>query len=94
VVEAKDLRGNALFVGMNEAAVVCAEGVSANSVYYWDGPRGGDYEAVVYSLATGASVRWPAATTGGVSSPVWYFLPAGETQREEPEATEVEATSG
>jgi len=93
VVEAKDLRGNALFVGMNDAAVVRGEGVSGNSVYYWDGPRGGDYEAVVYSLATGASVRWPAATTGGVWSPVWYFLPAGETQREEPEATEVEATS-
>lgn len=96
VVEAKDLRGNALFVGMNEAAVVRAEGVSGNSVYYWDGPRGGgDYEAVVYSLATGASVRWPAATTGGVSSPVWFFLPAGDdTQRVEAEATELEDTSG
>jgi len=66
VVEAKDLRGNALFVGMNEAAVVRAEGVSANSVYYWDGPRGGDYEAVVYSLATeppsGGQRRRPEAS--------------------------------
>src|SRR6185437_5957381 len=72
VAGAKDLRGNAVFVGMNAAAVVRGEGVSANSVYYWDGPRGGgDYGAVVYNVATGASVRWPAAPTGGgVSSPV------------------------
>ncbi|CAN6235347.1 unnamed protein product [Urochloa humidicola] len=82
VAEGKDLRGNAVFVGKNDAAVVRGEGVSRNSVYYWDGPRGGgddgdgDYEAVVYSVATGASVRWPAASTGGVASPVWYFLPA------------------
>ena len=93
MVEAKDLRGNALFVGLNDAAVVRGEGVSTNSVYYWDGLRGGDYEAVVYSMATGASVRWPAVSTGGVSSPVWYFLPAGDTHRVEAEATEVEDTS-
>ncbi|PUZ47618.1 hypothetical protein GQ55_7G180800 [Panicum hallii var. hallii] len=97
VAEAKDLRGNAVFVGMNDAAVVRGEGVSANSVYYWDGPRGGgDYEAVVYNVATGASVRWPAAPTGGVSSPVWYFLPAGDdaSPRVEAETTGVETTSG
>ncbi|CAD6251455.1 unnamed protein product [Miscanthus lutarioriparius] len=93
VVEAKDLRGNALFVGLNDAAVVRGEGVSANSVYYWDGLRGGDCEAVVYSMATGASVRWPAVSTGAVSSPAWYFLPAGDTHRVEAEATEVEDTS-
>ena len=81
VAEAKDLRGNAVFVvGMNDAAVVRGEGVSANSVYYWDGPRGGgDYEAVAYN----------------VSSPVWYFLPAGgASPRVEAETTGVEATSG
>ncbi|XP_072149596.1 uncharacterized protein [Setaria viridis] len=84
VADAKDLRGNAVFVGMNDAAVVRGEGVSANSVYHWDGPRGGDgdYEAVVYNVATRASVRWPAVSTGGVSCPVWYFLPAaGVSQR-------------
>ncbi|XP_039771993.1 uncharacterized protein LOC120640196 [Panicum virgatum] len=97
VAGAKDLRGNAVFVGMNAAAVVRGEGVSANSVYYWDGPRGGgDYGAMVYNVATGASVRWPAAPTGGgVSSPVWYFLPAGDgSPRVEEETTGVEATSG
>ncbi|CAL5068438.1 unnamed protein product [Urochloa decumbens] len=100
VAEGKDLRGNAVFVGKNDAAVVRGEGVSRNSVYYWDGPRvgDGDYEAVVYSVATGASVRWPAAaSTGGVSSPVWYFLPAagvvGSARHVEEETTGVAATS-
>nr|TKW23336.1 hypothetical protein SEVIR_4G285505v2 [Setaria viridis] len=84
VADAKDLRGNAVFINMNDAAVVRGEGVSANSIYYWDSPRGGDgdYEAVVYNVATRASVRWPAVSTGGVSCPVWYFLPAaGVSQR-------------
>jgi hypothetical protein len=98
VAGAKDLRGNAVFVGMNDAAVVRGEGVSANSVYYWDGPRGGDgvYEAVVYNVATGASVRWPSASTGGVSSPVWCFLPppAGGIQRVGAETAGVQATPG
>jgi hypothetical protein len=94
VVGAKDLRDDALFMGLNDAAVVRDEGVSANSVYYWDGLRRGDYEAVVYSMVTGASVRWPAVSTGGVSSPAWYFLPPGDTQRVEAEAPEVEDTSG
>ncbi|CAN6239833.1 unnamed protein product [Urochloa humidicola] len=98
VAEGKDLRGNAVFVGMNDAAVVRGEGVSRDSVYYWDGPRGGDgdYEAVVYNVATGASVRWPAAATGGVSSPVWYFLPAAgvDRARVEEATTGVAATSG
>ncbi|XP_062185994.1 uncharacterized protein LOC133889514 [Phragmites australis] len=92
VAEEKDLSGNAVFVGMNDAAVVRGEGVSANSVYYFDGPRGRDYEAVVYNMATGTSVRWPAATAG-MSSPAWYFLPAGESRRVEAVAIDVEATS-
>ncbi|OEL30852.1 Telomere-binding protein 1 [Dichanthelium oligosanthes] len=98
VADGKDLRGNAVFVGMNDAAVVRGKGVSANSVYYWNGPRGegGDYEPVVYNMETGASVRWPAVSTGGASSPVWYFLPAtgGVSPRVEAETTGVEATSG
>ncbi|KAJ1271509.1 hypothetical protein BS78_06G132900 [Paspalum vaginatum] len=95
VAEGKDLRGNAVFIGMNDAAAVPAgvEGLSDNSVYYWDGPRGGDYEAVIYNMTTGSSVRWPAASTGGVSSPVWYFLPAVESRRVEAETTDVETTS-
>ncbi|KAF8715072.1 hypothetical protein HU200_027620 [Digitaria exilis] len=97
VAEGKDLGGNAVFVGMNDAAVVRGEGVRANSVYYWDRPRGGgggDYEAVVYDVETGASVRWPVAFTGGVSSPAWYFLPPADVRpRVEGRATDVEATS-
>ncbi|KAL6650897.1 hypothetical protein ACP70R_009822 [Stipagrostis hirtigluma subsp. patula] len=76
---AKDLDGGAVLVGMNDAAVVRGEGVRADSVYYWDGPRdgAGGHEAVVFDVATRASVRWPAAAAGGASSPVWYLLPPG-----------------
>ncbi|CAL4930780.1 unnamed protein product [Urochloa decumbens] len=87
VAEGKELGGNAVFVGINDAAVVRGEGVSANSVYYWDSPPEGGHEPVVFNMATRASVRWPAVATGGTSSsPVWYFLPAAtdeETTSEE-----------
>ncbi|CAL4922442.1 unnamed protein product [Urochloa decumbens] len=79
----KDLGGNAVFVGSNDAAVVRGEGVSVNSVYYWDNPPEGGHEPVVFNMATRASVRWPAVATGGTSSPVWYISPA---------ATDEEAT--
>jgi hypothetical protein len=74
-VEGKDLGGVALFVGMNDAVAVRGRGVCRNSVHFWDiaaDDRG--YDPVVYSVARGLSVRWPAAT-GGLSSPVWYIMP-------------------
>jgi hypothetical protein len=75
VVEGKDLGGAALFVGMNDAVAVRGRGVCRNSVHYWNvAADDGGYDPVVYSVARGFSVRWPAAT-GGLSSPVWYIMP-------------------
>ncbi|PNT61296.1 hypothetical protein BRADI_5g13335v3 [Brachypodium distachyon] len=78
--EAQDLGGNAVFVGMNDAAAVRggdgATALRGNCVYYWDRRAGGDYEAVVFDMATGSSARWLPANEA-VSSPLWYFLPAG-----------------
>lgn len=85
-----DLGGDAFFIGMNDAAVVPGGdgSVRPNCVYYWDSVGDGEYEPVLYSVATGSSVRWPAAT-GGISSPVWYFTPViSHGRRQSVEATD------
>uniref|UniRef100_A0A0E0KRV4 KIB1-4 beta-propeller domain-containing protein n=1 Tax=Oryza punctata TaxID=4537 RepID=A0A0E0KRV4_ORYPU len=89
--ESKDLGGHAVFLGANDAAAVrghdgdgAAELMSGGCLYYWASRAEGDYEAFAYSMADRISTRLPPAT-GGVSSPLWYFLPAG--------AANVEATT-
>lgn len=81
-VEAKDLGGHAVFLGANDAAVrvvVDSSELVGDCLYYWDNtaaPEGG-YEAFVFNVASrGSARRLPVA--GGVSSPLWYFLPAWE----------------
>lgn len=81
-VEAKDLGGHAVFLGANDAAVrvvVDSSELVGDCLYYWDNtaaPEGG-YEAFVFNVASrGSARRLPVA--GGVSSPLWYFLPARE----------------
>ncbi|KAF0913073.1 hypothetical protein E2562_020226 [Oryza meyeriana var. granulata] len=84
--ESKDLGGHAVFLGTNDAGAVCGDGaavlMNGNCLYYWSSRPEGDYEAFVYNMATGMSTRLPPAT-GGVSSPLWYFLPAVEAASEE-----------
>ncbi|KAK3165724.1 hypothetical protein QOZ80_1AG0036900 [Eleusine coracana subsp. coracana] len=86
-----DLGGRSFFIGINGAAVVRGGdgGVRPNCVYYWDIVGEGEYEPVVYSVATGSSVRWPAAR-GGISSPVWYFLPERDGQGQSVDATDMQ----
>uniref|UniRef100_A0A0D3GQ68 Uncharacterized protein n=1 Tax=Oryza barthii TaxID=65489 RepID=A0A0D3GQ68_9ORYZ len=81
-VEVKDLGGHAVFLGANDAAVrvvVDSSELVGDCLYYWDNtaaPEGG-YEAFVFNVASrGSARRLPVA--GGVSSPLWYFLPAWE----------------
>lgn len=61
-------------------------------LYYWASRAEGDYEAFVYSMADRMSTRLPPAT-GGVSSPLWYFLPAGAANVEATTTTAMEAAS-
>lgn len=96
--ESKDLGGHAVFLGANDAAAAarCGDGAAelmrGDCLYYWASRAEGDYEAFVYSMADRMSTRLPPAT-GGVSSPLWYFLPAGAANVQATTTTAMEAAS-